>query len=141
MLAVYTSLTCTAMYNRIAIDWERAKNPKGRRMVTESRGTVRVARQVLITIVVNVALQIPGVVHMAQVSDQWTRFLGREIPKNGVALTIKDNTVSADLYIVVATGVNIVDVGSAIQNEVASAIEEMVGMQVREVNVYIQDVA
>ena len=110
-------------------------------MVTESRGTVRVARQVLITIVVNVALQIPGVVHMAQVSDQWTRFLGREIPKNGVALTIKDNTVSADLYIVVATGVNIVDVGSAIQNEVASAIEEMVGMQVREVNVYIQDVA
>lgn len=110
-------------------------------MVTESRGTVRVARQVLITIVVNVALQIPGVVHMAQVSDQWTRFLGREIPKNGVALTIKDNTVSADLYVVVATGVNIVDVGSAIQNEVASAIEEMVGMQVREVNVYIQDVA
>jgi uncharacterized alkaline shock family protein YloU len=129
------------MYNRIAIDWEGAKNPRGRRMVTESRGTVRVARQVLITIVVNVALQIPGVVHMAQVSDQWTRFLGREIPKNGVALTIKDNTVSADLYIVVATGVNIVDVGSAIQNEVASAIEEMVGMQVREVNVYIQDVA
>lgn len=110
-------------------------------MVTESLGTVRIARQVLITIVVNVALQIPGVVHMAQVSDQWTRFLGREIPKNGVALTIKDNTVSADLYIVVATGVNIVDVGSSIQNEVASAIEEMVGMQVREVNVYIQDVA
>ena len=110
-------------------------------MVTESLGTVRIARQVLITIVVNVALQIPGVVHMAQVSDQCTRFLGREIPKNGVALTIKDNAVSADLYVVVATGVNIVDVGSAIQNEVASAFEEMVGMQVREVNVYIQDVA
>ena len=109
-------------------------------MVTESLGVVRVARQVLVTIVVNAALQIPGAVRMAQVSDQWTRFLGREIPKNGVALTIKDNTVSADLYIVVAAGVNIVDVGSAIQNEVASAIEEMVGMQVREVNVYIQDV-
>ena len=110
-------------------------------MVTESLGIIRVARQVLVTIVVNAALQIPGVVHMAQVSDQWTRFLGREIPKNGVALTIKDSTVSADLYVVVATGVNIVDVGSAIQNEVASAIEEMVGMQVHEVNVYIQDVA
>ena len=110
-------------------------------MVTESLGVVRVARQVLVTIVVNAALQIPGAVRMAQVNDQWTRFLGREIPKNGVALTIKDNTVSADLYIVVAAGVNIVDVGSAIQNEVASAIEEMVGMQVREVNVYIQDVA
>ena len=28
-----------------------------------------------------------------------------------------------------------------VQEEVASAIEEMIGMQVREVNVYIQDVA
>jgi uncharacterized alkaline shock family protein YloU len=34
-----------------------------------------------------------------------------------------------------------VEVGSTIQEEVASAIEEMVGMQVQEVNVYIQDVA
>jgi uncharacterized alkaline shock family protein YloU len=130
IFAVYTRLSRTTMILT-----------KGRRMVTESLGVVRVARQVLVTIVVNAALQIPGAVRMAQVNDQWTRFLGREIPKNGVALTIKDNTVSADLYIVVATGVNIVDVGSAIQNEVASAIEEMVGMQVREVNVYIQDVA
>ncbi len=110
-------------------------------MVTESLGVVRVARQVLITIVVNAASQIPGFVRMAQINDQKSRWLGRELPKYGVALTIKENTVSADLYIVVASGVNIVDVGSAIQEEVASAIEEMVGMQVREVNVYIQDVA
>ena len=49
--------------------------------------------------------------------------------------------VSTDLYIVVASGIDIVETGIAIQKEVASAIEEMVGMQVREVNVYIQDVA
>ncbi|HET8913665.1 MAG TPA: Asp23/Gls24 family envelope stress response protein, partial [Ktedonobacteraceae bacterium] len=72
--------------------------------------------------------------------DQWSRLLGREVPKQGVALTIKDNTVSADLYIVVASGINIVEVGSAVQDEVASAIEHMAGMQVQEVNVYIQDV-
>lgn len=110
-------------------------------MVTESLGVVRVARQVLSTIVINAALQTEGVVRMARARDQWSRFLGREIPKQGVALTIKDNAVSADLYIVVAPGVNIVEVGSAVQEEVASAIEDMVGMQMREVNVYIQDVA
>ena len=113
----------------------------GNEMVTESSGVVRVARQVLLTIIINVALETPGVIRMAESSDQWSRFLGREIPRQGVALTIKDNVVSADLYIVVASGVQIVEVGSAIQAEVASAIEEMVGMQVREVNVYIQDVA
>lgn len=89
-------------------------------MVTASPGVVRVARQVLSTIVTNTALQIPGVIRMAQVSDQWSRLLGREVPKQGVTLTIKDNTV---------------------QDEVAASLEHMVGMHVREVNVYIQDVA
>ena len=113
----------------------------GHEMVTESSGVIRVARQVLLTIIINVALETPGVIRMAEGGDQWTRFLGREVPRQGVSLTIKDNVVSADLYIVVASGVHIVEVGSVIQTEVASAIEEMVGMQVREVNVYIQDVA
>ena len=110
-------------------------------MATESLGVVRVAQQVLSTIVINSALQVPGVTRVARTGDQWTRFLGREVPRQGVALTVRDNTVSADLYLVVATGVNIVEVGSAVQDEVASALEEMVGMQVREINVYIQDVA
>jgi uncharacterized alkaline shock family protein YloU len=91
--------------------------------------------------VTNAALEIPGVVRMAQGTDQWSRLLGREVPKQGVTLTIKDNAVTMDLYIVVASNVNIVEVGSAVQEEVASAIEHMVGMQVHEVNVYIQDVA
>jgi len=110
-------------------------------MVAESLGVVRVARQVLTIIVINAALQVPGVIRMAQMNDQWSRLLGREVPRQGVTLTIKDNTVTTDLYIVVANDVNIVNVGSAVQEEVAAAIEHMVGMHVREVNVYIQDVA
>ena len=110
-------------------------------MVAEALGVIRVTRQVLTTIVINAVLEVQGVVRMAKVTDQWSRLLGREVPRQGVTLTIKDNIVTADLYIVVASSVNIVDVGSAVQEEVASAIEHMVGMQVREVNVYIQDVA
>jgi uncharacterized alkaline shock family protein YloU len=104
-------------------------------------GVVRVARRVLATIVINTALQIPGVIRMAQRSEQWSRLLGREISQQGVALTVKDTTVSADLYIVVSASSDIVEVGTAIQEEVASAIEEMIGLQVQEVNVYIQDIA
>lgn len=110
-------------------------------MATEQLGVVRIARQVLSAIVVNSALQIPGVTRVAQSNDQWSRFLNREVPKQGIALTIKENSVSADLYLVVAAGVNIVEIGTAVQQEVASSLEEMVGMQVREINVYIQDVA
>lgn len=110
-------------------------------IASQSAGIVRVAHQVLATIVINTALQIPGVVRMAQRSEQWSRLRGREIPRQGVALTVKGTTVSADLYIVVSANCNIVDVGAAIQEEVASAIEEMIGLQVQEVNVYIQDIA
>jgi uncharacterized alkaline shock family protein YloU len=110
-------------------------------MATETLGVVRVARQVLKTVVVNTALQVAGVTRMAQGNEQWARLLGREIPRQGVSLSVKDNTVTADLYLVVAPGCNIVEVGTTVQEEVAAAIEEVVGMQVREVNVYIQDVA
>ena len=108
---------------------------------SQPTGVVRVARPVLSTIVINTALQIPGVIRMAQVNDQWARLLGREVPRQGVALTIKDNRVAADLYLIVESGSNIVAVGTAVQEEVASAIEEMIGMQVQDVNVYIQDIA
>ena len=110
-------------------------------MGSQPTGVVRVARPVLSTIVINTALQIPGVVRMAQGNDQWARLLGREVPRQGVALTVKDNTVAADLYLIVESGSNIVAVGTAVQEEVASAIEEMIGMQVQDVNVYIQDIA
>jgi uncharacterized alkaline shock family protein YloU len=110
-------------------------------MATETKGVVRVARQVLLTIIANVTTAVPGVTRMAQVSDPWSRLPGREIPRNGITLTIKENTISVDLYIVVAPGINIVEVGSTIQDEVASAIADMVGMRVQVVNVYIQDVA
>lgn len=116
-------------------------------MVTEgpagsaAPGVVRVARQVLLTIITNVTSEVPGVVRLAQGGDQRARWPGRNLPRNGITLTIQDNALSADVYIIVAPDANIVEVGSAIQDVVASAIEEMVGMDVLEVNVYIQDIA
>lgn len=110
-------------------------------MNDEALGVVRIAPQVLSTIVTNAALEISGVVRMARSQDQWTRWLGREIPRQGVSLSVKDNVVSTDLYLVVESGASVVSVGAAVQEEVASALEHIVGMQVREVNVYIQDVA
>ena len=110
-------------------------------MVADALGVVRVARQVLLTIVINAALQVPGVVAVAESNERWPRIAGRPLPQRGVALSIKEGSVAADLYLVVAHDVSVAGVGSAVQQEVAAAIEHMVGMRVREVNVYIQDVA
>jgi uncharacterized alkaline shock family protein YloU len=45
-----------------------------------------------------------------------------------------------DLYVIVDHDVNMLQLGRTLQSEVTRAIEEMVGMNVRTVNVHIEDV-
>ncbi len=110
-------------------------------METEQLGAVRVARQVLATIIEMTALQVPGVVRLAAVGGHLVRFLDRDAPQRGIALTMNDQEVSAALYLVVEAGSNMVQVATAVQDAVGAAIEHMVGLTVKEINVYIQDVA
>lgn len=107
----------------------------------QAPGVVRMAQQVLVTIVFNVALHIPGGRRMAQWRDRRLWALNRGISRQGVIVTLKENDVLAKLDIDVRAGMTRVDVGITVQKEVASALEDMVGMHVRAVNVYIQDVA
>jgi uncharacterized alkaline shock family protein YloU len=56
-------------------------------------------------------------------------------------LTLADQEVGVALYLVVESGSNMVQVATAVQDAVGAAIEHMVGLTVKEINVYIQDVA
>ena len=58
----------------------------------------------------------------------------------GVRLDIRDDSVYADLYIVLENDINIRDVSRNIQHNVARAISETVGMRVGRVNVHIEDI-
>jgi len=68
------------------------------------------------------------------------RLLRRRCPGQGVKIEVEDDTVSADLYIVVEQDVNVLKLSQEIQAEVSRAIHDMVGMDVKEVNIHIQDV-
>jgi uncharacterized alkaline shock family protein YloU len=58
----------------------------------------------------------------------------------GVNLSIKNNAVTVDLYVVAEPEANLLWLGRQLQNEVSRAIQDMVGMEVLAVNVHIQDV-
>ncbi|HWE60939.1 MAG TPA: Asp23/Gls24 family envelope stress response protein [Chloroflexota bacterium] len=109
-------------------------------MTTEAAGAVRIAPEVLSTIVNLTAMSVPGIVAMAEVPRG--RLLDRLQPDatRGVHVTVRDNMVQADLYVVVAHGANMVEVGNRVQHAVAQAIHEMLGMGVRTINVYIQGI-
>jgi uncharacterized alkaline shock family protein YloU len=58
----------------------------------------------------------------------------------GVALRLDGGSVSADCYLVAQADTNLLELGIAAQATVATVIQELAGMAVREVNIYIQDV-
>ena len=104
-------------------------------------GTVTIAPEVLVTIVRLTTQDIPGVHAM---STDWTRdvnrFLGNPRVGDGVQTHVQGDRVSVDLYVVVEPDANMLELGKTIQQEVTRAIEEMLGMEVRDVNVHIEDV-
>jgi uncharacterized alkaline shock family protein YloU len=77
-------------------------------------------------------------------STAWTRdvnrFFGNTHVGDGVQVHIEGEQVAVDLYIVVDHDVNMLQLGRTIQSQVTRAIEEMVGMQVKTVDVHIEDV-
>jgi uncharacterized alkaline shock family protein YloU len=102
------------------------------------QGDVQIARPVLASIVELTALATPGVAKMhRQGRPAILRGGGRPA---GVRLAIVEGAVEASVSIVVEPTANILEVGRAVQRGVARALHDMAGMDVREINVYIQDV-
>jgi uncharacterized alkaline shock family protein YloU len=102
---------------------------------------VTIAPEVLVTIVRLATQDIPGIHAM---STDWARdvnrFLGNTRVGDGVQTHVQGERVSVDLYVVVEPDVHMLELGRLVQAEVTRSIEELLGMEVQEVNVHIEDV-
>ena len=103
-------------------------------------GKTTVAPDVLIEIARMAALKVAGVSGMAPVSGGVNRLFRRGIG-DGVRITIEEDTVFVDIYLILENGINIRDTSRNIQKKVTRAIHEMVGMDVGGVNIHIEDIA
>jgi uncharacterized alkaline shock family protein YloU len=109
-------------------------------MIEEHKtGKTTVAPDVLITIAKMSALSVPGVSRMANVSGGVNRLFKRKI-HNGVRIEVEDNVVVADLYLVLKQDVNIREVARNVQQQVARAIQEMIGMEIGSIEIHIEDI-
>ena len=108
-------------------------------MTENTQGKTTVSPEVLITIASLAALEVPGVSRLAPVSGGVNR-LFRRGTSDGVRIEAKDNTVFADLFLILKDGVNIREVSRNVQSNVARSIQEMVGMEIGEINVHIEDI-
>jgi len=105
------------------------------------RKTASVAPQVLTELISITARQVPDVAHLGQVSPRLGRYSRRAgASDTGVRVQIVNSAVAADCYLIAAPDTNLLELGIAVQATVATAIRELVGLAVGEVNVYVQDV-
>jgi uncharacterized alkaline shock family protein YloU len=102
-------------------------------------GKTTIAPDVLTTIARLTALSVPGVSGLATIPGGVNRLFKRGI-NEGVRLVVENNTVYADLYVILMQDVNVREVSRTIQNKVARAVSEMVGLEVGHVNIHIEDI-
>jgi uncharacterized alkaline shock family protein YloU len=103
------------------------------------QGKTTVAPDVLVTIARLSALSVTGVSRMANVSGGVNKLFKRGV-HDGVRLEIEDNTIFANLYLVLKPDVNIREVSREVQHQVARALQEMVGMDIGEIEIHIEDI-
>lgn len=103
-------------------------------------GAITVAPEALLTLAKLSALGVPGVADTSPVPSSVNRWF-KASAVDGVRIEVEDSTVAVDLYLVLNPETNFREVSRAVQAEVARAIHEMVGMDVRYVNIHIEDVA
>ena len=102
-------------------------------------GKTTVSPDVLISIARLSALGIAGVSRMAPISGGVNR-LFRKGANEGVRIEVEEDTVFADIYLVLKQDVNIRDVSRNVQQQVTRAMQEMVGMDVGRVDIHIEDI-
>ena len=112
------------------------------RLNTES-GVIAVSSDVYTNIAGYAATNCFGVKGMAvrSMTDGLVHLLRKEAMSKGVRVTFHDdNTISIDLHIMVDKGVNLRAIGSSIISEVRYHVERLTGVDVKNVDVYVESI-
>ena len=107
----------------------------------EMMGEVRIADEVVAIIAGLAATEVDGVDSMAgNITNELVGKLGMKNLSKGVKVDVTEEHVSVDLSLNIKYGYNIPDVSERVQDGVKSAIENMTGLTVLDVNIRIAGV-
>ena len=107
----------------------------------QNLGKVTIAPNVFVTIVQKTSLSEPGVVQLCDNVPGVKRLLGMHTASQGVAVSVADNRVTVNIHLIARRGVDLLQMGRNLQSQITRAMQDIVGMEVREVNIHIDDIA
>ncbi len=104
-------------------------------------GEVQIADEVVAIIAGLAATEVEGVDSMAgNITNELVGKLGMKNLSKGVKVDVTEEHVSVDLSLNLKYGYNIPEVGERVQDRVKTAIENMTGLSVLDVNIMIASV-
>ena len=110
-------------------------------MTEENVGAVTIAPEVLMDIVRLTALATPGVAALSpDHPNPMSRMFSGKVTR-GIRLALEDNAVSIDVHIIAEPETAMLPLAHTLQRDISRAIQEVVGMPVRAINIHIEDVA
>jgi len=99
----------------------------------EEMGNIHISEDVLCAIAASAALEIEGVAGLMN--------SGKKNAGKGVKITIQNERAVVDVYLMVNYGQPIPEVAEKVQAAVATAMDDMAGFAVQEVNVHVGGVS
>ena len=110
--------------------------------ITNEYGTVSIDNEVISRIAGLAAMDCYGIVGMAikNVKDGFVQLLKRESLTKGINLVVDENKVSLDFHIIVEYGTNISAIADNLINTVKYKVEDTIGLQVEEINIFVEGV-
>ena len=105
-------------------------------------GNIHISEEVLAVIAAAAAMEVEGVGSLAANlgSDIAELLGGKKNLSKGVRVTILEGVVTVDLSLNIEYGRNILETSKKVQEKVKSAIENMTGLEVADVNIHIASV-
>ena len=105
-------------------------------------GDVKIADDVIAIIAALAATEVSGVARMyGSITNELVSKLGMKKLSKGVRVKIEKDAIIVDLAIELEYGVSVPEISSKVQDRVKTAIENMTGLKVKEVNVRVAGVA
>ncbi|MCM3616300.1 Asp23/Gls24 family envelope stress response protein [Sutcliffiella horikoshii] len=108
-----------------------------------SYGQIDISNDVVATIAGGAAIDCYGIVGMAsksQLKDGLSEILRKENFTKGVLVRQEEDQLHIDMYIIVSYGTKISEVAHNVQTKVKYTLNQMLGLSVDSLNIYVQGV-
>lgn len=114
-------------------------NEKIEQQPQSSHGRIEIAPEVVTTIARYAVEGVPGVARLGHPSSDG-RIFRRSTRHDGVLMHHENGSLVFDIYVLLRSDVNMMEVSRKIQVAVVEAIDKMVGLPVNAVNIHVEDV-